>query len=634
MRDKPAPEDLRAVRDLNSELQKRFGFRLPVLEAHEVLSPVGALVLGEAEYNKHLAGASSPGKSEGYFLRVSPSGVLLAGQDQRGTYWGVQTLLQLLGQGEAGPELPSVRITDWPDFMLRGAHLCLGDPDLSATKLLIGEVLRRYKLNTVVLEIESIKWESHPEINPNGPTPQQIGELADFCREHFMEPVPQIQSGGHCEYWLFRDGQHKDLAEDPANPYNYCPSNPAVYDLLFDLFEETEKWLKPKYFHMGHDEMWGVYAECPRCQGKSAGELFAEDVTRIHDWWAQRGVETMLWGDMALAPIDAPGGTDAYNGGGEKQFATCLPLLPKDLIVCDWHYGGTYEHFASLPLWKEQGKRVIAGPWFDLNNIWNFSRDAARFDNVMGMIGTTWCGVGSLEAAFDYNINYLASLVYTADCAWSLGQRAPDKLPYNIEERYLAPLQLERAEPSAGFLVDLSGLANRALVDADGSGWMGFGAGRDLSALPQGEVLLGKTRFLIGPKAIVLAGSLAPTSLPIAVEGIQLGQKAASLSLLVTCGFTVPSGAQVATLRVHYADGQSLEAPLHYNRQLRAFYHNRSTLSSPQVWQGATPGGQPLGLSNWTWANPRPEEPIASVDFVSTGTGACPALVALTVLTD
>ena len=146
--------------------------------------------------------------------------------------------------------------------------------------------------------------------------------------------------------------------------------------------------------------------------------------------------------------------------------------------------------------------------------------------------------------------------------------------------------------------------------------------------------MLFRSRFLIGPKAIVLAGSLAPTSLPIAVEGIQLDQKATSLSLLVTCGFTVPSGAQVATLRVHYADGQSLEAPLHYNRQLRAFYHNRSTLSSPQVWQGATPGGQPLGLSNWTWANPRPEEPLASVDFLSTGTGACPALVALTGLTD
>lgn len=57
-----------------------------------------------------------PAKPEGYYLKVSPKEVIIAGNDERGTFYGVQTFLQVA----ANPEVMSVEITDWPSTPNRG----------------------------------------------------------------------------------------------------------------------------------------------------------------------------------------------------------------------------------------------------------------------------------------------------------------------------------------------------------------------------------------------------------------------------------------------------------------------------------------------------------------------------------
>ena len=57
-----------------------------------------------------------PQQAEGYYLKIDKKGIVLAGNDERGTYYGVQTLAQLL----ALPKLPMVEITDYPDIPYRG----------------------------------------------------------------------------------------------------------------------------------------------------------------------------------------------------------------------------------------------------------------------------------------------------------------------------------------------------------------------------------------------------------------------------------------------------------------------------------------------------------------------------------
>jgi hexosaminidase len=61
---------------------------------------------------------------EAYRLDVSPRHIVLAAKDERGLFWGVQTLRQLLPlQHEVRPAISSVRIEDAPRYRWRGVML-------------------------------------------------------------------------------------------------------------------------------------------------------------------------------------------------------------------------------------------------------------------------------------------------------------------------------------------------------------------------------------------------------------------------------------------------------------------------------------------------------------------------------
>lgn len=57
-----------------------------------------------------------PEKKEGYYLKVTPNEVVIAGNDGSGTFYGVQTFLQIASQ----PEVMQVEVTDYPDVIDRG----------------------------------------------------------------------------------------------------------------------------------------------------------------------------------------------------------------------------------------------------------------------------------------------------------------------------------------------------------------------------------------------------------------------------------------------------------------------------------------------------------------------------------
>lgn len=58
-----------------------------------------------------------PNHSEAYYLDINKNGITIAGRDERGLYYGIQTLLQIMGEGK----LENCTITDWPDVAFRGS---------------------------------------------------------------------------------------------------------------------------------------------------------------------------------------------------------------------------------------------------------------------------------------------------------------------------------------------------------------------------------------------------------------------------------------------------------------------------------------------------------------------------------
>lgn len=75
------------------------------------------LVIGERGDDAVASVASKiPDQAQGYYLKVTPDEVVIAGNDETGTYYGVQTFLAVA----SSPDVMSVEITDWPATPNRG----------------------------------------------------------------------------------------------------------------------------------------------------------------------------------------------------------------------------------------------------------------------------------------------------------------------------------------------------------------------------------------------------------------------------------------------------------------------------------------------------------------------------------
>ena len=115
--------------------------------------------------------------------------------------------------------------------------------------------------------------------------------------------------------------------------------------------------------HVGMDEVFLIGSEhCTRCRGKDPAELFAKAVRDYHDHLVRkRCVEMLMWGDRLLdAAATKYGKWEAAANGTHKA----IDKIPKDIIICDWHYGKRAE-YPSVPLFIKKGFRVWPAGWKD-----------------------------------------------------------------------------------------------------------------------------------------------------------------------------------------------------------------------------------------------------------------------------
>ncbi len=91
--------------------------------------------------------ANIPEQAEGYYLTTAPGRVVIAGRDQTGTFYGVQSFLQLA----AGKEVPAIDVTDWPDIPVRGViEGFYGNPWSHADRMDMCEFFGKVKMNMFI----------------------------------------------------------------------------------------------------------------------------------------------------------------------------------------------------------------------------------------------------------------------------------------------------------------------------------------------------------------------------------------------------------------------------------------------------------------------------------------------------
>jgi hypothetical protein len=113
-----------------------------------------------------------------------------------------------------------------------------------------------------------------------------------------------------------------------------------------------------KAFHAGMDEVFYLgHDSCPRCHGQNKADLFANEVTVIRDHLAKNDKKLWIWGDRLLeGKISGLGMWEA----SENDTYPAIDMIPKDVIICDWHY----ETAETTPvIFATKGLQVISCFW-------------------------------------------------------------------------------------------------------------------------------------------------------------------------------------------------------------------------------------------------------------------------------
>lgn len=370
--------------------------------------------------------------AEGYRLSVQPAGLRVQAATAQGAFYGLQTLAQLRSGPAAELSCPAVEVVDWPSLRFRGVHWFPSASGVAMDERLIQNVFSAYKFNACVIQCEAARWDSQPAIAMRDSiTKPDLRKLVADCRSHFLDPIPLVDIPGHAD-WMFRHGQNTNLIEDPQTPYACCVRNPKTIEFIEAVLTECLDVFQPQTFHLGFDEITlrGRFPnpDCPFCHEATATTLMAESANQLAGWLAARGVKTMIWGDMLLAPGEAVDATNAKDGAEARARRAAMS---KNITIADWHYVWNADR-TSLDSLQQAGFHTIASTWEEPVNIYRFAQGAVA-SGADGLLQTTWAGFFPNERELQRELGQYAAYIIAADYAWSGRSDPPAQLGYDAK---------------------------------------------------------------------------------------------------------------------------------------------------------------------------------------------------------
>ena len=339
----------------NDYLFTIYGFKLKFNSKN---TNPNSIVLNYERLDAAVAGA--------YNLTVTNKGVYIAGDNDTGVFYGIQTLIQLLPVKSKAPlSVPFVTINDQPRFGYRGMMLDVSRHflPLSIVKKNI-DYLALHKLNTFHWHltddqgwrIEIKKYPALTEIGGwrNGTiigrypgkgndslkhggfyTQDEIKEVIKYAAERYITIIPEIEMPGHSSAAIaaypqlscFPDEDTKYPKECTwAGPTKgkqvqqtwgvfedvYCPSD-FTFNFLQDVLDEVMALFPSEYIHIGGDECpkeaWKRSAFCQELMKKEGLKdehaLQSYFIQRIEKYINGKGKKIIGWDEIlegGLAP--------------------------------------------------------------------------------------------------------------------------------------------------------------------------------------------------------------------------------------------------------------------------------------------------------------------------------------------
>jgi len=289
---------------------------------------------------------------------------------------------------------------------MRGAHLLVGSESQAAA---LQEQLPRLAaagVNVLILETDyDFEFKSHPELSsPGCVTRARAHGLAAEARRLGIRLIPGINCLGH-QSWSKKTlallKNYPEFDETPGQfPNNtniycrsWCPQHPDVNKVVFALVDELLNAFEADAFHVGMDEVFLIASEhCPRCRGGDPAKLFAKAVNDLHQHIVnKRKCQMFMWADRLL---DAKSMGYGEWESAQNGTAGAVDLIPKDIVLCDWHYE-LRTNYPSVPFLVGKGFRVWPAGWKSLPAAQALSEFSRRQQSkqVVGYLCTTWGAV-------------------------------------------------------------------------------------------------------------------------------------------------------------------------------------------------------------------------------------------------
>jgi len=637
---------------LADEVHRTYGIRLraiPEAGRETGADARGAIVLGEprseglaarmAKQRGWDVSAKQPGE-QGYFLNSSPDGILICGFDQAGTFYGVQTLLQLLvRRGDSSAAARSAEIRDWPYVPLRILD-CRGGLTLPLIR-----ALARLKVNTIM-------GAYHPRMD-----------------DYFMNCFPGGPPGGPIEMDDDENWYYLGLGKTGYSRINPCPSHYRRYEAFDGHAARVSTSPGIGAINLVLDEMDGTQGGARwnsdrRCLDRhlTGDVLFTEMILRAYDFHRLFNRKTAFLDSMMESA--AEGGLGSYH-----DMYKAYGRVPEDIHVFCWMgVPGDPESNPEEALRRFERATMLQGsfPLVGRGRLNDFYRPPPG-KRVWGIWNTVWGAAGPADQVLTgqfcrrmtwvdggCNIPFMSQgwnpdnpPIHTVEWARKIGY---------LQQRF-GELALERELPSWRegvnrdfFKVDMRAACNWSHVDPvpyDGKDWLDWGENNDARFLPRDEVQFEEVPFSVieptrnGGRSVVVVASQPENvrlRFPHHSSEIPVGRAAASLIFLRT---NLRTG-HLPGYRITYEGGGYLTVPLDAmgngsNRYQcyglyaaghaskagdapRAFFrsarHRMITYFSlffRVAWMGTTWAGDPFKVTLHEWVNPNPEKTIQSV---------------------
>jgi len=384
---------------INKDFSKAAGFSFKAVQ--------GEAVSKNSVQFKLLSSADTAIGNEGYRLDVSSERIIISANKPAGLYYGMQTLLQLLpNEIESNQQVnnvkwnvPVVSIMDKPRFGWRGMML-----DVSRHFFTKDEVknfidnMARYKYNMLHFHLTDdqgwrIEIKSLPKLTEVGAwnvkktgdfyklsqpaddeprdyggfyTQDDIREIVQYAKEHFVEVMPEVDIPGHS---LAAVASYPDLSCSPgikkvnsgetfmdwgregaiARVDNtLCPANENVYVFLDKVFTELATLFPSQYIHMGGDEcaknFWEKSDQVKQLMQKEGlkdmNAVQAYFVSRVSKIITSKGKKMIGWDEIldgGLVPTATVMSWRGMKGGIEAaKMGHEVVMTPNDFVYVDF----------------------------------------------------------------------------------------------------------------------------------------------------------------------------------------------------------------------------------------------------------------------------------------------------------